>query len=89
MYRVFLIPTGELSPKELWLDAHAVHETDSGESWDFVDRDDHLVRKIAKSAVRAFEVTPDRRKPRPVEKDPYLDDLHFGTRVGDPIRRQP
>ena len=45
--------------------------------------------QIAKSSVRAFEVTSDRRKPRPVEKDPYLDDLHFGTRVGDPIRRQP
>ena len=84
MYRVFLVPTGELSPKELWLDAHAVHETDGGEFWEFVDRDDHLIRRIAKRSVRGFEVTADRRKPRPVEEDPYPNDLRLGSRAGHP-----
>lgn len=88
MYRVFLIPTDEFSHKEMWLDAHAVHESECGEFWDFVDHENHLIRQIAKSAVRAFEVTPDRRKPRPVEDDLYPADLRLENRVGRPTRRQ-
>ncbi len=88
MFRVFLIPTDEFSHKELWLDAHAVHEADGGEFWDFVDRDDHVIRRIAKCSVRAFEVAPDRRKPRPVEEDDfYPGDLRLGGGAEQPTRR--
>ena len=87
MFRVFLIPTDEFSHKELWLDAHAVHEAEGGEFWDFVDRDDHVIRHIAKCSVRAFEVAPDRRKPRPVEEDLYPGDLRLGDRAGQKTPR--
>ena len=75
MYRVFLVPTSEFAPKELWLDAHAAVETEGGEFWDFVDPDDHLIRRLAKSGVKSFEVTPDRRKPRPVQESVLSDIL--------------
>jgi hypothetical protein len=68
MYRVFLVPANEFAPKELWLDAHAVVETEGGEFWDFVDREERLIRRLAKSGVNSFEVTPDRRKPRPAQE---------------------
>jgi hypothetical protein len=87
MYRVFLIPPDEFAHKELWLDAHAVHETDCGEFWEFVDRDDHLVLHIAECSVRAFGVDPDRRKPRPAEEDLYPGDLRLGSRAGQPNSR--
>ena len=87
MYRVFLVPTGELSPKELWLDAHAVNEPYGGEFWDFVDREDHLIRRIAKRSVRGFVVTADRRKPRPLEDDLYPDALRPESRAGHPASR--
>jgi hypothetical protein len=67
MYRVFLVPNDEFAPRELWLDAHTVLETDCGEFWDFVDEDGRLVRRLAKTSVKSFEITPDRRKPRPVQ----------------------
>ena len=74
MYRVFLIPTEENLKTELWLDAHDVHETDGGDSWDFVDQENRLIRRLEKTRVKSFIVTPDRRKPRPLEhsvvKDP-------------------
>lgn len=75
MHRVFLVPTGEFAPKELWLNAHRVLETDCGEFWDFVDRDDHLIRRLAKTSVKSFEVTPDRRKPRIVQESLLADIL--------------
>ena len=65
MYRVFLVPTDELAPRELWLNAHTVLETDCGEFWDFVDEEDRVILRLAKTRVKSFEVTPDRRKPRP------------------------
>ena len=75
MYRVFLVPTGEFARKELWLNAHAVLETDCGEFWDFVDGEDHLIRRLAKTSVKSFEVTPDRRKPRIVQESVLTDIL--------------
>lgn len=78
MYRVFLVPTGEFAQKELWLNAHTVLETDCGEFWDFVDVDHRLVRRLAKTRVKSFEVTPDRRKPRP-EQESILADILAGV----------
>ena len=75
MYRVFLVPTGEFARKELWLNAHKVLETDCGEFWDFVDREDHLIRRLAKTSVKSFEVTVDRRKPRVVQESVLADIL--------------
>lgn len=67
MYRVFLIPTEENPRTELWLDAHEVHETEEGTFWDFVDEESRIVRRLEKTRVKSFIVTPDRRKPRPLE----------------------
>ena len=67
MYRVFLIPTDENPKSELWLDAHDVHETDAGTSWEFVDQENRVIRRLEKTRVKSFVVTPDRRKPRPLE----------------------
>jgi hypothetical protein len=78
MYRVFLVPTDEFAPRELWLNAHAVLETDCGEFWDFVDGEDRLVRRLAKTSVKSFEITPDRRKPRPVQVS-ILEDILSGA----------
>ncbi|HUP16840.1 MAG TPA: hypothetical protein VM848_12420 [Acidimicrobiia bacterium] len=78
MYRVILVPTDEFAPKELWLNAHAVLETDCGEFWDFVDGDGRLVRRLEKTRVRSFVITPDRRKPRPVQ-DSILEDILAGV----------
>jgi len=74
MYRIFLVPAEEFAPKELWLDAHRVLETDCGEFWDFVDQEGSLVRRLAKASVKSFEVTPDRRKPRVVQES-VLEDI--------------
>lgn len=82
MYRVFLVPTEEFAPRELWLNAAAVLETDCGEFWDFVDGEDRLVRRLAKTSVKSFEITPDRRKPRPVQVS-ILEDILAGA--GAPI----
>jgi hypothetical protein len=68
MYRVFLVPADEFAPKELWLDAHGVVESECGEFWDFVDPEDRLMRRLPKRDVKSFEVTPDRRKPRPAQE---------------------
>ena len=78
MYRVFLVPTDEFAPRELWLNAHTVLETDCGEFWDFVDGEDRLVHRLAKTSVKSFEVTPDRRKPRPVQVS-ILEDILSGV----------
>ena len=67
MYRVFLIPTDENPKSELWLDAHDVHEADEGTSWEFVDQENRVIRRLEKTRVKSFVVTPDRRKPRPLE----------------------
>jgi hypothetical protein len=67
MYRVFLIPTEENPRSELWLDAHEVREGYGGASWDFVDDENRLVRRLEKTRVKSFIETPDRRKPRPLE----------------------
>jgi hypothetical protein len=67
MYRVFLVPTDEFAPRELWLNAHRVLETECGEFWDFVDGEGRLVRRLARTRVKSFEITPDRRKPRPLQ----------------------
>ncbi len=67
MYRVFLIPTEENPKTELWLDAFDVHETEEGTFWDFVDQENRVVRRLEKARVKSFIVTPDRRKPRPLE----------------------
>lgn len=66
MYRVFLIPTDENPRTELWLEAHDVQETE-GTFWDFVDEERRVVRRLEKTRVKSFIVTPDRRKPRPLE----------------------
>ena len=78
MYRVILIPTDEFAQREYWINAQAVLETDCGEFWDFVDGDGRLVRRLAKTRVRSFEVTPDRRKPRPVQVS-ILEDILAGV----------
>ena len=78
MYRVILVPTDEFAQREYWLNAHAVLETDCGEFWDFVDGDGHLVRRLAKARVKSFEVTPDRRKPRPMQVS-ILEDILTGV----------
>ncbi len=78
MYRVILIPTDEFAQKEYWLNAHAVLDTDCGEFWDFVDGDGGLVRRLAKTRVKSFEVTRDRRKPRPVQVS-VLEDILTGA----------
>lgn len=65
MFRVFLIPTDEFGKKEMWLNAHGVHETAGGEFWEFVDREGGLVQRLAKRSVKSFEVAADRRKSRP------------------------
>ena len=75
MYRVFLVPTHEFAQKELWLNALRVFETDCGEFWDFVDGEDRLIRRLAKTSVRSFEVTPDRRKPRVMQESILADIL--------------
>jgi hypothetical protein len=75
MYRVFLVPTDEFAQKELWINARTVLETDCGEFWDFVDQEDRIVRRVAKARVKSFEVTPDRRKPRPVQESILADIL--------------
>lgn len=67
MYRVFLIPTEGNPRSELWLDAHDVHEGDGGTSWEFVDQENRVIRRLEKTRVKSFIVTPDRRKPRPLE----------------------
>lgn len=67
MYRVFLIPSEESPKTELWLDAHEVHEAEGGTCWDFVDQENRLIRRLDKTRVKSFIVTPDRRKPRPLE----------------------
>ena len=73
MYRVFLIPT-EASPRsELWLDAHDVLEGDAGTSWEFVDQENRVIRRLEKTTVASFIVTPDRRKPRPLEHSALKD----------------
>ena len=74
-----MVPTDEFAHKELWLDASAVRETEEGEFWDFVDPEDHLVRRLAKSGVKSFEVSADRRKPR-LGPDSILTDCPFGRR---------
>jgi hypothetical protein len=67
MYRVFLIPTEENPKSELWLDAYDVHEGDGGTSWEFVDQENRVIRRLEKNRVKSFVVAPDRRKPRPLE----------------------
>lgn len=83
MYRVFLIPADEFAQKEVWLDAHTVLETDCGEFWDFLDGEGLVVRRLAKSSVRSFEVTPDRRKPRAAPESVPEELL---ARVSTPVR---
>ena len=78
MYRVILVPTDEFAQKEYWINAQGVLETDCGEFWDFVDGDGRLLRRLAKTRVRSFEVTPDRRKPRPVQVS-ILEDILTGV----------
>ena len=68
MYRVMLIPTEENPKKELWLEAHDVHETENGVYWDFVDLENRLIRRLAKSTVKSFVTAVDRRKSRPMER---------------------
>ena len=68
MYRVMLIPTQENPKKELWLEAHDVHETPDGVNWDFVDQEDRLIRRLEKSRVMSFTTAVDRRKSRPLER---------------------
>ena len=67
MYRVFLIPTEDNPRKELWLEAHAVHEAEGGTFWHFVDEENRVIRRVEKSRVESFVITPDRRKPRGTE----------------------
>lgn len=67
MYRVFLVPSDEHPKSELWLDAYDVHEADEGTSWEFVDQENRVIRRLEKTRVKSFVVTPDRRKPRPLE----------------------
>ena len=78
MFRVFLVPTDEFAPREMWLNAHTVLETDCGEFWDFVDGKNRLIVRLAKARVKSFEVTPDRRKPRPVPVS-VLEDILAGV----------
>ena len=85
MYRVFLVPTDEFAPREVWLNAHSVVETDCGEFWDFVDETGHLVRRLAKTTVKSFEITPDRRKPRPVQVS-ILEDILAGVGASNSYR---
>lgn len=73
MYRVYLIPTVESPRTELWLDAHGVREGDAGTSWEFVDQEDRVIRRLEKTTVASFIVTPDRRKPRPLEHSVMTD----------------
>lgn len=77
MYRVFLIPTSESPQKELWLEAHDVNESEGGDSWEFVDHGNRVIRRLEKERVLSIVVAPDRRKPRPLEhsvvKDPRRD----------------
>lgn len=73
MYRVFLIPTEESPRSELWLDAHDVREGDGGTSWEFVDQENRVIRRMEKTTVESFVVTPDRRKPRPLEHSAVKD----------------
>ena len=68
MYRVILIPTQENPKKELWLEAHDVHESQDGVHWDFVDQNDHLIRRLEKTRVISFVTAVDRRKSRPLER---------------------
>lgn len=67
MYRVFLIPTSESPQKELWLDAHDVRESEGGDSWEFVDQGNRVIRRLEKERVLSIAVAADRRKPRPLE----------------------
>jgi hypothetical protein len=79
MYRVFLIPTVESPKTELWLEAHDVHESVGGAFWDFVDRENRVIRRLEKTRVKSFVVTPDRRKPRPLEHS-VMQDPRWGVR---------
>ena len=87
MYRVFLVPIDELAPRELWLNAHTVLATDCGEFWDFVDGEDRLISRLAKATVKSFEITPDRRKPRPVQVS-VVDDILAGVGASISYRTQ-
>jgi hypothetical protein len=78
MYRVILVPSEEFAQREYWINAHSVLETDCGEYWDFVDGGGRLIRRLAKTRVKSFEVTPDRRKPRPVQVS-ILEDILTGV----------
>lgn len=78
MYRVFLVPTDEFAPREAWLNAHSVLETDCGDFWDFLDGEDRLMLRLSKATVKSFEITPDRRKPRPVQVS-VVDDILVGA----------
>lgn len=75
MYRLFLNPTDESPQRELWLDAEDVHESEGGACWEFVDREGHVLRRLEKSRVKAFDVTSDRRKPRPGQSTAVQDEL--------------
>ena len=79
MYRVFLIPSEESPQTELWLDAFEVHESQAGTCWDFVDQENRLIRRLDKTRVKSFIVTPDRRKPRPLEHS-VVQDPRWGAR---------
>ena len=68
MYRVMLIPTQENPKKELWLEAHDVHENQDGVHWDFVDQEDRVIRRLEKTRVISFTTAVDRRKSRPLER---------------------
>ena len=61
MFRIFLNPTDEFPQREVWLEADAAYESED-HFWNFVDREDQLVRRIEKSWVKEFEVAADRRK---------------------------
>ena len=64
MYRVFLIPTDEEPRKEVWIEAVAVRESPSGQLWEFLAKEGHVVAFVTKALVSSFVQAVDRRKPR-------------------------
>ena len=68
MYRVFLTPDDDSPGKELWLEAHDVHEPEGGAFWHFVDSENRVIRRLEKTRVESFVNTPDRRKARPLQR---------------------
>ena len=69
MYRVSLMTNDRLVVNK-WIEADSVREGTSGATWEFLDADGFVLRRLRKASVRSFEVVEDRRKVIPFDRKP-------------------